>query len=938
MAILSVLICLPCASAVADNQTDFDAQVSSIIKEETLADVSTDVGNFTDLNELISQSGNELILDKNYKFNSSADKDIDGFTISKDNYVVDGKGHTVDGSGQVRIFIFTGSNITLKNINIINANGTNGPAAFFNSLAMIDNCSFINNSASDKGGAIFINNSVSNCKIDSTFIYNNAKNGGALYFNGQTTNVTINGYYENNQASRGAGVMFLRGKSSNSTFAGDFYDNHAAVSGGAIFFYNLVENNQFESVFRYNEGTFGGGIFFYKKANNNRFNCDFLFNVANSCAGAIFFYNTTNNNSFAGNFINNSALGLVDDKIGNGGAITFKNNSCNSVFNCDFINNTARLYGGAVNYRQSSQNITFNGNFINNDATYGGGVNFFENLENVVFNGEFDGNSAEYGGAIAFKNGTVANVSFKNNHAVIGGAIFAHGNLNIIDSKFYNNSALKQGGAIFVRGPVSDCRINSTFVNNSAYQGGAIFFNNKTDNNVIAGYFEGNEAERIGGAIVFQAKASNNIISSEFYNNKANNASGGAIFFRTLAEGNQFASVFMGNYAVYGGAIFFYNKANNNLFNSNFYSNVAYSAGGAIVFHNTTNNNNFTGRFVNNSALGANSSSVWNGNGGAITFNDVSSNCVFTCDFINNTAKNGAAVNYGETPYNITFNGNFINANVSDIAYGETVNIYSNVVDENNVPLNNGTLSVIINGKTYSADVSNGTATLEIPKLNAGKYNVDLECQGNGLIFISSVQFQVYKQDAKISAKNKAYVINYGGKYSVVLRDAKGKVLAGKKVSFKLNGKNIGSAKTTAKGVATISLTAKTLKAQKAGVKKLVISFADSNYNTVSKTVKITINKEKTKIAAKGKVFKKANKAKKYAIILKNSKNKAIKKVIVTLKVKGKLYKAKTNSKGKATFSLKKLTKTGKFKAVIQFKGNTLYKPTTKRVYIVVKK
>ena len=170
MAILSVLICLPCASAVADNQTDFDAQVSSIIKEETLADVSTDVGNFTDLNELISQSGNELILDKNYKFNSSADKDIDGFTISKDNYVVDGKGHTVDGSGQVRIFIFTGSNITLKNINIINANGTNGPAAFFNSLAMIDNCSFINNSASDKGGAIFINNSVSNCKIDSTFI------------------------------------------------------------------------------------------------------------------------------------------------------------------------------------------------------------------------------------------------------------------------------------------------------------------------------------------------------------------------------------------------------------------------------------------------------------------------------------------------------------------------------------------------------------------------------------------------------------------------------------------------------------------------------------------------------------------------------------------------------------------------------------------------
>ena len=102
------MICLPCASAVADNQTDFDAQIGDIIKEETLTDVSTDVGNFTDLNELISQSTNELILNKNYKFNSSTDKDFDGFSISKDNYVVDGQGHTIDGSGQVRIFIFTG--------------------------------------------------------------------------------------------------------------------------------------------------------------------------------------------------------------------------------------------------------------------------------------------------------------------------------------------------------------------------------------------------------------------------------------------------------------------------------------------------------------------------------------------------------------------------------------------------------------------------------------------------------------------------------------------------------------------------------------------------------------------------------------------------------------------------------------------------------------
>ena len=188
---------MPCVSAVADNQTDFEVQVCDVIKEESLTAESTDVGNFTDLNELISQSEYELILNKDYKFNPSFDKDFDGFTISKDNYVVDGQGHTIDGSGQVRIFVFTGSNVTLKNINIINAKGTNGPAAYFASLAMVDNCSFVNNSASGSGGAIYFNKSVSNCNINSTFVNNSAKNGGAIYFNGETTNIAVNGYYEN---------------------------------------------------------------------------------------------------------------------------------------------------------------------------------------------------------------------------------------------------------------------------------------------------------------------------------------------------------------------------------------------------------------------------------------------------------------------------------------------------------------------------------------------------------------------------------------------------------------------------------------------------------------------------------------------------------------------------------------------------------------------
>ena len=57
-------------------------------------------------------------------------------------------------------------------------------------------------------------------------------------------------------------------------------------------------------------------------------------------------------------------------------------------------------------------------------------------------------------------------------------------------------------------------------------------------------------------------------------------------------------------------------------------------------------------------------------------------------------------------------------------------------------------------------------------------------------------------------------------------------------------------------------------------------------------------------MTAKKKTFKTTPKTKKYTIVLKDNTGKAIKKAKVTLKVKGKTYKATTNSKGKATFKI----------------------------------
>ena len=77
-------------------------------------------------------------------------------------------------------------------------------------------------------------------------------------------------------------------------------------------------------------------------------------------------------------------------------------------------------------------------------------------------------------------------------------------------------------------------------------------------------------------------------------------------------------------------------------------------------------------------------------------------------------------------------------------------------------------------------------------------------------------------------------------------------------------------------------------------------------------------------------------KIKKFAVVLKNYKNKPVKNLKVTLKVNGKLYVAKTNSKGQAIFKITKLTKKGTFISIVKFSGNYYYNTISKKVKIRV--
>jgi hypothetical protein len=116
------------------------------------------------------------------------------------------------------------------------------------------------------------------------------------------------------------------------------------------------------------------------------------------------------------------------------------------------------------------------------------------------------------------------------------------------------------------------------------------------------------------------------------------------------------------------------------------------------------------------------------------------------------------------------------------------------------------------------------------------------------------------------------------------------------------------------------------------------ITFAgEGKYAASSASAKIVVSKAASKLTASKKTFKAKLKTKKYAVTLKNNKGKAISKAKISLKIKGKTYKATTNAKGKATFKITKLTKKGKFSAVVKYGGNAYYKGVTKSVKITIK-
>ncbi|WP_458404396.1 Ig-like domain repeat protein, partial [Methanobrevibacter sp.] len=205
-----------------------------------------------------------------------------------------------------------------------------------------------------------------------------------------------------------------------------------------------------------------------------------------------------------------------------------------------------------------------------------------------------------------------------------------------------------------------------------------------------------------------------------------------------------------------------------------------------------------------------------------------------------------------------------------------------------------GNLTVTVNGKTYTAELVNGSASITIPNLPAGEYEVTVSYSGDAKYEpVTKTAKTTVKVDPKIVAKNAAVQYCAGKYYNVRIYGDNGKVAANTPVTFMLNGKKIASAKTDSKGVARFKITQTPVTKGKLVTKALGVS--------ATKTLTI-----KRVLALKAVAIKKSAKKLVLQATLKKVNGKYLKGKKITFKFNGKKYAAKTNKKGVAKVTIKK--------------------------------
>lgn len=366
---------------------------------------------FTDLQMEIINASDLLELTDDYKYNNETDNIT--LTISKSNFVINGNGHTIDGDNQCGIFQIKGNNITLKNLNIINANSTKDSALLLNPGSELEtnNVTFINDSSDKRVIFAFGAKYTSN---NDKFIDCTSLNDGVI--NSYLGEITINnGYFESSKPLDWAFVNSL-GNSSiyvlNTTFANTTSKYATAIKGDRE---TVIHDSKFINLYA---NLTAGAIGLKRIEEAEIDNCTFI-NVSSQKNGGAIFLDIYSDSEDVPIMISRSSFVNCYSEFGGailslGGKITLEEDN--------FTNNGAFFDGGAIYSSFSQLTISqtiFDNNSVELDDDRGsfGGAIFSDISALIILNCSFSNNNAQTGGALyTYDSGYyIANSTFKDN-------------------------------------------------------------------------------------------------------------------------------------------------------------------------------------------------------------------------------------------------------------------------------------------------------------------------------------------------------------------------------------------------------------------------------------------------------------------------------------------------------------------------------------------
>lgn len=361
-----------------------DETLSSQTDKPTLNQNRTVTGtDFSSIQNTIDEAsdGDTIFLNAKNYIGSEPIKVNKQLTIIGSPNLNDNSHSILDSRGQSRIMEITANNVIIKGITFINAYSppvqkydrlrdfwyveiTNGGAISIDGVnCTINDCNFINNSASNNGGAIFINGPASNSNINNcNFIKNHAIDAGCVFSKARDVKIT------------------------NSNFTYNTGDSSAAIEAWGdnfILINGLFENNRVD---------FDGGAIRYSGFNCSIINSTFINNSANRDGGSII--GSGSNATLYGNIIGGSYTLRDGGAIYiSAGGVVIKNNKFN--FNNAERNGDNILIRGNNNYilnnkfcdsKDSSMGIYEQnpGSTIIENNEYGCGIYEIEINESVI--------------------------------------------------------------------------------------------------------------------------------------------------------------------------------------------------------------------------------------------------------------------------------------------------------------------------------------------------------------------------------------------------------------------------------------------------------------------------------------------------------------------------------------------------------------------------